>query len=122
MYVHSAACLEIKQHIIKRDDVTDHTIPLSEMKNVLIATGGGAVTRPCNYDIIHQNATVVFIERAIQNLATDGRPLSQGGVERLEKMYSERYPLYKKFCDFSVESQNTWQETSTLIKEKLNKR
>lgn len=88
----------------------------------VIATGGGAVTREENYDIIHQNGTVVFIDREIERLSTNGRPLSQGGIEKLRQMYEIRYPLYKKFSHFSVKSQKTWQETTALIIQELNKR
>lgn len=90
--------------------------------SLVIATGGGAVTKERNFDIITQNATVVFIERPLKHLSTRGRPLSQGGIETLEKMYRERYPLYKKIADFSVTSQKTWQETTALIENELNKR
>ncbi|MBQ8808020.1 MAG: hypothetical protein IJZ81_01785 [Clostridia bacterium] len=95
---------------------------LCKKSGCVIATGGGAVTMERNYDIIHQNAIVVFIKRDIESLATNGRPLSQGGGDRLLKMYEVRYPLYKKFSHLCVESQNTWQETTALIIEKLNKR
>ena len=90
--------------------------------SLVIATGGGAVTRERNFDIITQNSIVVFIERPLRFLSTRGRPLSQGGIEALEKMYKARYPLYKKISDFSVTSQRTWQETTTLIEKELNKR
>ena len=95
---------------------------LCKKSGCVIATGGGAVTKERNYDIIHQNATVVFIERELKRLSTQGRPLSQGGIETLEKLYEERLPLYKKVSDFSVKSQKTWQETTSLVLEKLNKR
>ncbi len=88
----------------------------------VIATGGGAVTREENYDIIHQNGMVVFIDRDIERLSTNGRPLSQGGIEKLQEMYKVRYPLYKKFSHFSVKSQKTWQQTTALVIEELNKR
>ncbi len=95
---------------------------LCKKSGCVIATGGGAVTREENYDIIHQNAMVVFIERDIERLSTSGRPLSQGGIEKLQQMYEVRYPLYEKFSHFSVKSQKTWQETTALIIEELNKR
>ncbi len=88
---------------------------LCKKSGCVIATGGGAVTRERNYDIIHQNATVVFIERAIKKLATRGRPLSQGGEGRLINMYETRYPLYKKFSHFSVPSQEHSEKTADLI-------
>ena len=95
---------------------------LCKKSGCVIATGGGAVTREENYDIIQQNAMVVFIDRDIERLSTNGRPLSQGGIEKLRQMYEVRYPLYKKFSHFSVKSQKTWQETTALIIEELNKR
>ena len=95
---------------------------LCKRSSLVIATGGGAVTKEKNFDIIRQNSIVVFIERPLKFLSTRGRPLSQGGIEVLEKMYAERYPLYKKISDFSVESQRTWQETTSLIENELNKR
>lgn len=95
---------------------------LCKKSGCVIATGGGGVTREENYDIIHQNATVVFIDRDIERLSTKGRPLSQGGIEKLRQMYNVRYPLYKKFSHFSVKSQKTWQETTSKILEGLNKR
>lgn len=95
---------------------------LCKKSGVVIATGGGAVTVERNYDIIRQNADVVFIERDIHRLATAGRPLSQGGSDRLKKMYEIRYPLYKKFSDFSVKSQKTSSDTAGLILQFLNKR
>lgn len=94
---------------------------LCKKSGTVIATGGGAVTKERNYDIIHQNATVVFIERALGRLATRGRPLSQGGIDKLQKMYEVRRPLYRKFSHFSVKSQRTWQQTTGLIIKKLNK-
>ena len=95
---------------------------LCKKSGFVIATGGGAVTKERNYDIIHQNATVVFIERDTDKLATGGRPLSQGGSDRLRRMYEVRYPLYKKFSHFSVLSQSHSEKTAELIIETLNKR
>ena len=92
---------------------------LCKKSRCVIATGGGAVTRKRNYDIIHQNATVIFIERDIKRLATNGRPLSQGGEEKLFNMYETRYPLYKKFSHFLVESQKHSEQTADLILENL---
>ncbi len=88
---------------------------LCKKSGCVIATGGGVVTQERNFDIIRQNATVVFISRPVEELATDGRPLSQGGKDKLIKMYEARLPLYKKFCHFEVRSQKTWQETAQCI-------
>lgn len=66
----------------------------------IIATGGGVVTRPENYELLHQNGVIVLLNRDIAALPTDGRPLSQANP--LEKLASERMPLYKSWCDFEV--------------------
>lgn len=105
-----------------RNIETQALADLCKKSGCVIATGGGAVTREENYDIIHQNGAVVFIDRDIERLSTNGRPLSQGGIEKLREMYEVRYPLYEKFSHFSVKSQKTWQETTARIIEELNKR
>ena len=61
----------------------------------VIATGGGAVTIPENYRYMHQNSTIVFINRSIDRLATDDRPLSVD----LNKLWLERKNMYYNFCD-----------------------
>lgn len=68
----------------------------------IIATGGGAVTRSENYEPLTQNGRIFFIKRDIGALSRDDRPLSQGAD--LEKMYSDRLPMYMRFCDHEVEN------------------
>ena len=67
---------------------------------LVIATGGGCVTKERNYPLLHQNGTIVWIKRDINELPTDGRPLSQ--VNKLREMYSIRRPLYEAFSDISI--------------------
>lgn len=63
----------------------------------VIATGGGAVTRAENYAPLHQNGTIVFLTRPLEELARGGRPLSAAfGVETL---YAARLPLYETWAD-----------------------
>ena len=67
---------------------------------LVIACGGGIVTQPRNYDLIHQNGTIAFIDRPLYQLSSDGRPLSQRkGVERLAL---ERMPLYEAWSDVRI--------------------
>ena len=65
----------------------------------------GCVTREENYPLLHQNGTIFCLEREISSLPTDGRPLSQATA--LEEMYRIRRPLYKKFADYSIDSNST---------------
>ena len=64
---------------------------------LVIATGGGVVTRPENLDLLRQNSLIVYLKRELSELITDGRPLSQGmGVEALAK---QRLALYEMWSD-----------------------
>lgn len=67
--------------------------------SLVIATGGGCVTREENYPALHQNGTIIWLKREISGLARNGRPLSQGN---LDEMYEKRKPMYERFCDFEV--------------------
>lgn len=73
---------------------------LGKASGAVIATGGGCVTQPENYAHLHQNSKIVWINRRLDCLATDGRPLSQ--ANKLSDMYSIRKPLYEAFCDYTV--------------------
>ena len=69
---------------------------------LVIATGGGAVTRPENRDILRQNGVVFHLERPLDALSTAGdRPLS-ASPERLKQLWLERAPMYAAFRDAAV--------------------
>ncbi len=78
---------------------------LGKASGAVIATGGGCVTRPENYPLLHQNSTIIWIRRDVSLLPTDGRPLSQ--ANDLVSMYQYRMPLYEAFADFTVENQDS---------------
>ena len=75
---------------------------VAKHSNLVIATGGGCVTRPENYSLLHQNSRIIWLKRDISLLPTDGRPLSQ--AQRLEEMYKARAPLYEAFSDMTVDN------------------
>ena len=86
---------------------------LGQRSGLVIATGGGCVTRSENYPLLHQNGTIYWIQRDIASLPTDGRPLSQAG--RLEQMYQIRKPLYERFADFTVSNNSSVEDTVNMI-------
>jgi shikimate dehydrogenase len=74
---------------------------VSKMSGAVISTGGGIVKRSDNRRLLRQNSTIVFLDRPLPDLSTDGRPLSQkAGVETLSK---ERLPLYNEWCDIKAQ-------------------
>ncbi len=80
---------------------------------MIIATGGGSVTRPENYFHLHQNATIFWLTRDISKLPTEGRPLSQAGS--LAHMYAARKPLYESFADHTVSNDGEIEDTVNAI-------
>ncbi len=73
---------------------------ICKQSSLVIATGGGCVTRQENYDILRQNGKTVWLRRELDCLPTDGRPLSQ--ANSLTDMYRIRKPLYEAFADISI--------------------
>lgn len=69
---------------------------------LVIATGGGVVTRRENWDPMRQNSVVVFLRRPLGELPTDGRPMSQANP--LEELYRQRLPLYEGAADWTVDN------------------
>lgn len=66
----------------------------------IVATGGGAVLRPENRAAMRRTGRVYRLRRRLEDLPTEGRPLSQAG--RLEEMERVRGPLYEAAADASV--------------------
>ncbi len=92
---------------------------LGKQSGQVIATGGGCVTRPENYDLLHQNARIIWLQRNIEDLPTDGRPLSLS--RNLDDMYAVRKPMYESFADFSVQNSGTPKDTVNAILSYLQK-
>lgn len=78
---------------------------------LVIATGGGCVTKERNYPLLHQNGRIIYLQRDISKLPTDGRPLSVD----LDAMYANRAPLYQCFADHIVDNNGTVDKTISAI-------
>lgn len=96
-----------------REIETEVLSNLGKRSGCVIATGGGCVTRPENYDLLHQNSTIIWIKRPIDQLPTDGRPLSQ--TNGLQAMYQAREPLYKAFADHIVNNHESIEDAAEQI-------
>lgn len=66
----------------------------------IAATGGGCVLRPENRLTMRRAGRVYWIQRDLEALPTEGRPLSLAGD--LEEMYRVRQPLYAAAADASI--------------------
>lgn len=96
---------------------TECAAELGKRSGAVIACGGGVVTRKENYSHYHQNATILWIDRPITELSTEGRPISQS--RSVEVLYKERMPLYRAWSDITVSSAKTPEETAKLALEAL---
>lgn len=90
---------------------------LGKQSGLVIATGGGCVTQPQNYPLLHQNGTIFWLKRELDRLPTDGRPLSQ--KRTLGQMYEARMPLYLRFADAAISNDGSIAETASAICRKL---
>ena len=82
-----------------------------------IATGGGSVTRQENYAPLHQNAVIVWLQRDIDKLPRDGRPLSARAD--LNEMFRRRAPMYSAFADMTADNNGTPEAAAEMILEAL---
>lgn len=88
---------------------------LGKQSALVIATGGGCVTRPENHDLLRQNGRLFFLKRDLKLLPTAGRPLSQ--ARSLADMYAIRLPMYEAFADASVENVGDPKDTAARVLE-----
>ena len=92
-----------------REEVT--LAELTQLVDVVLSTGGGAVLRPANRALLKENGTVVYLH-ADPNVLWErvrhsrNRPLLQTGDPRirLATLYGERDALYREVADHVIES------------------
>ena len=96
-----------------REKETAVLADLGKRAGLVIATGGGCVTRERNYPLLHQNGTVFWLKRELNKLPSDGRPLSQ--INKMEDMYRIRKPLYEGFADHIIGNDAAVEDTVAQI-------
>jgi shikimate kinase len=78
----------------------------------VVATGGGAVLRQVNRQVLHDRGVVVYLRSTPEDLARrlrhdSHRPLLQGGsdpLRRLRTLFQDRDPLYLRTSHFVIET------------------
>ena len=98
-----------------RDKETQAIEMLSAFSEKVIATGGGAIKREKNVELMKQNGLVVYLKRDLDKLSTDGRPLSAGGYEKIMKLYEERHELYENAADIVIETHEDIKECALRL-------
>ena len=110
--------LEGEAGLRKRETATIEE--LAQMHDIILATGGGAVLAKQNRDNLSQNGTVIYLRAQPEDLfyrtrGDKNRPLLQTDDPRgkLERLYSERDPLYREIADIVIDTGD--QSVSTIV-------
>ena len=90
-----------------RDYETQEIANISLQNARIIATGGGAILKKENVNMLKQNGVIFFIDRPYEKLIpTDDRPLA-ADFDSIKRRYEERYDLYCKAADFIIDADDT---------------
>lgn len=92
---------------------------LAPPQGLVLATGGGAVLRKDNVQALRRGGLLVFLHRPAEEiwagLATQGRPLAQGGRQAFLDAYARRLPAYLDAADLTVSNFSSPQSTADQI-------
>jgi shikimate dehydrogenase len=91
---------------------------ISNIKNTIIATGGGTILNPKNFKILKNNGFFVFIYRNIheilKTLDVKNRPLFHNDPEKIFEIDEKRREIYKKIADFCLKNDDFNQSIDIL--------
>ena len=89
-----------------RDIEAKAVVELSKKNPVVISTGGGVIKRHENILNLKKNGIIIYVNRPIENIVSDieveVRPLLAKDPSQIYRLFEERGPLYKKYCDYEV--------------------
>ncbi len=85
---------------------------LCDIKNIVIATGGGIVIKPENRELLKKNSFVVYLSSSIEQLVmrtakSKSRPLLERSNNRektIRELVEKREPLYQEVADVVVDT------------------
>lgn len=84
---------------------------LSQMQNIVLATGGGAILMQKNRENLKKNGTVIYLRANVHELwqrtrNDKNRPLLQttNSREKLEQLFAERDPYYRDVATIIVDT------------------
>ena len=101
-------------------DLEEQTIhEISQKTGCVISTGGGAILRDANIRALKKQGILVFLRREVETILPDvNRPLADT-VEKIERLYKERLPLYEQNADLVICVQETTQETAEQLIQRI---
>lgn len=81
---------------------------LSQQEQIVIATGGGTVLNPLNWQALAQKGIMICLHASIEAIISrighkNDRPLLKGSREAIEKLWTERQACYAQ-ADFTIDT------------------
>lgn len=94
---------------------------LSQLDHIVIATGGGTVLNPLNWNALANNGTIIGLHASLDAILNrighkNDRPLLKGSREEIEKLWSERQACYAQ-ADLMVDT--TYKNIDEVVSEIL---
>ena len=121
-----ATIVEIEGEPAFRERERKTIAELAERQNIVLATGGGAVTHPDTRRVLAANGTVIYLRASIDDLLLrtqndKNRPLLQTADPRakLESLFAQRDPLYREVADIIIDTSR--QNVHLLVSRLLQK-
>ena len=94
-----------------RERERDVIAAMTELRGIVLATGGGAVLDPRNRANLNATGTIIYLDTSIEQQLrrmsrSTTRPLLQSGDRRevLEKLRAIREPLYDELADLKIDT------------------
>ena len=97
---------------------------LSKKNNLIVATGGGIVTRDKNIEIMKSTGKVIFIDASVSFIldksSLDGRPLLKD-KNKIYDLYNARIGLYRKAADYTIANDGILSSVCKRLEETIRK-
>jgi len=109
---------EVLQNTINRDGI-DAFLKIEEnilsglcCENTVIATGGSAVLSEKAMENLRKNGIIIYLDVPLQELKHRLNNITTRGIamvptETIESLYNKRIPLYNKYADITIKSDNS---------------
>ena len=115
--ISSSDFLRYESEIAFREKEHEVVKKLTKKTGLILSTSGGVVNKEENYYYLKKNSVIFRVDRDLNQLSTRNRPLSQGGIETLIKMYEDRSDKYDYFTDYVVKNYGDFHNVAYRIKE-----
>jgi shikimate kinase len=102
------------QEIIDRDgletfcQIEERQVSSMKLRSTVVATGGSVVYSPATMArlrssgiVIHLDLDLPSLKKRLTNLPTRGVVMGPG--QSIDQLFQERLPLYRQYCDFTID-------------------